>query len=158
MILILFASFATLAEVAQAKEADPQGDTGCATVHFIAARYVQWRIVAEIEKSMGSSCRDKSIPHNEIAAAAYQIFAYDVGFCLYFFVFVGCFGFNCWEMSQFGECEADTGPGWAAAMGMILFHVGVWNYFFCWYCMQVCCGRAQKKKQGGPAAVTMGQM
>lgn len=126
-------------------------------IHAIAARYMQWRIVNKITEDMGGeSLSGKDIPHNNIADAAYHIFLMDIGFCLYFFAFIGSFFFNCWGIGSLGDCEkstkdhaagmVSTGPGWMAAGGMIMFGMGAWSYFFCWFCMQKCCGAAKGGK------------
>jgi len=171
MIIVVVASVRTLAEI------DPDGDgcdksqmyffvnCGFALLHFIAARYIQWQIVKKVKEIMaerhpGEEVKGRDIPHSIIAESAYAVALYDVGFCLYFFVFAGSFGFNVWGMATFPTCT-NSEPGWGAGTAMIIYGIGVWNYFFCWYCKQYCCGKAKpppKQTAGAdPEAQTMGQ-
>jgi len=139
------------------------GNSAFAVLHFIAARYIQWRIVSKVKETMEERTPgveiqgNNDIPHDMIAESAYEVALYDVGFCLYFFIFAGSFGFNCWGWTLDGKC-LDNNMGWGAAFAMILYGIGVWNYFFCWYCMQYCCGKAKKKPKGGagPGAQQVG--
>jgi len=130
-------------------------------VHFAMSRYMQWRIKQKISADLERDIENEDIPHANIAAAARHIFMYDIGFCLYFFVFFGSLGYNIYGIGAVGNCTPDADYGWAAATMMILYGFGCSFYFFCWYCMQACCGSASKLKTkatggGQPAAVAVG--
>jgi len=133
-----------------------------AFVHFVMAWYIQWRIKQKVNEDMGGDSRDDKIqgvdiPHATIAAAAQHIALYDIGFCLYFFLFFGIFGYNIYGIGDVADCT-DAGSGWVGATIMICYTLGAGNYFFCWFCMQMCCGTKEKmkKKGGGPDAETVG--
>mmetsp|Transcript_93766 Transcript_93766/g.205214 ORF Transcript_93766/g.205214 Transcript_93766/m.205214 type:complete len:227 (-) Transcript_93766:472-1152(-) len=106
---------------------------GLALIHIAFAFYIQRRLVGALTKE------PTTMTHNEIAAKAREVMMYDVGFCLYFFVFIGSFGYNCSVFDALSECEG-TGPAWTAAAFMLLYGFGVWNYALCWYGCQCCCG------------------
>lgn len=124
--------------------------------HFVMSRYVQWRIKQKINAEMGGTAENDvlenaDIPHAQIAQAARHIFMYDIGFCLYFFVFFGSLGYNLYSIGTVGNCTPDADWGWTAATMMILYGFGCSFYFFCWYCMQACCGAAKKGATKGQA-------
>jgi len=137
-----------------------------ALVHCVMAFYLQYKIKAfinkeEHEKNPGAAadedlCFDKDIPHAQISAAARHIGLYDIGFCLYFFAFYGALGYNMYGMGSLEDCEGENvWQGWFAASGMIGYGFFCSWYFFCWYCMQACCGakeNRQAKQKGGSAA------
>lgn len=130
-----------------------------AIVHAIAAYYIQCQIKAKINRDEHERdpeapkdedlAFDKDMPHIQIAKAASDIALYDVGFCFYFFIFFASIGVNMYGLGVVSsDCKSeDAFTGWAAATIMIMYGLGVANYFFCWYCMQACCGAKEKRQE-----------
>merc|ERR1719387_1925448 len=91
------------------------------------------------------------ITPKEVMNRAGHIMLYDIGFCLYVFVFCFCMAWNCMGSGWAGNCKTQTGwPGLAALMG-ILFCVLtvmllVWWYFM--LCLEDCCCPKSSKKKG----------
>jgi hypothetical protein len=112
-------------------------------VDMLMARYIQWKVVREIRKEGHDT---ETISHQDIAEKARHIALYDIGFCLYVFFFLGGFGLQVWGLTQLEDCQG-TGTGWAASGVKIVYHVLIWNYFFCWYVWQHCCGAKEKRKE-----------
>jgi len=141
---------------------------GLAVVHSIAAYYIQRQIKAKINRDEHERdpeapkdedlAFDKDIPHSQVAKAATEIALYDFGFCLYFFLFFGSLGINVYGLGMVsGDCKGEEAyTGRAAAMVMILYGLGVANYFFCWYCMQACCGAKEKRQMKKKEAKSAG--
>jgi len=124
---------------------------GLAVIHGAFAYYMQRRLVS----ALGDQ-RPSEMSHKEIAEKTRQVMMYDVGFCLYFFVFCGSFFYACSALGTLGGCEG-TGPAWSAAALLILYGFGVFNYAVCWYCCQCCCGQLEgAMPKSGPGAVTIG--
>jgi len=139
-------------------------DIGISLVHAGFAYYLQWRLVTGLEKK-GKSEGD----HKQIVKEAWEVIKYDVGFCLYFFVFIGAFAFNCQGL-QWGQDCGSTSLAYAAAGVMIAYGIGASCYAFCWYCGQCCFAGAKYTKNkatkakggltsgaGGPPQQVMGQ-
>jgi hypothetical protein len=144
---------------------------GLALIHAVMAFYIQWAIKKFVQKEEHTNnpghededlVKGKDIPHAQIAAAAQKIFLYDFLFCGYFFVFWGATGYNMYGIGDLGDCKGeDIFTGWAAAAVMIFYGFGCANYFFCWFCMQSCCGKREdaknrKKNKGAPPAEAVG--
>jgi len=121
---------------------------GIALAHMFFARYIQWRLTGSIQRDGQDA---QVLSHKEIADKATHIALYDVGFCLYTFFFFGALAYNVYGLSTL--CKG-TGPAWGAAAIQIAYGILVCNYFFCWYCMQACCGVKESRREGGkmPAA------
>merc|ERR1712232_781537 len=89
--------------------------------------------------------------HEDITAAARQVFLNDFIFCFYFFAAAGIFGYNCWNIVNLGKCDGD-GLVWSSSALMIAFGFVSANYAFCWYCGQCCFGKAKKGQKKVKAA------
>lgn len=118
-----------------------------AVIHICFGFYLQARLVSGLEKSGAVATSSK-----ELLNQAGHIMLYDVGFCLYVFVFIGSFGLNCIGMSWISGCEPGTPLPYAASLILILFAVGI--VFFAWFwwmilCCDDCCGNIFK----GPTPV-----
>jgi len=131
------------------------GDVVLGLVHAGFAFYLQRQLVNGLEKRGWQPGEGKS--HKDIAKEAKTIAKYDVGFCLYFFVFVGAFGFNCWGATVVSDNLL------AIAVGlMIAYGCFAWLYSTCWCCGQACFAgasynRKKKGKGGGPEPDLVGQ-
>mmetsp|Transcript_90181 Transcript_90181/g.255345 ORF Transcript_90181/g.255345 Transcript_90181/m.255345 type:complete len:229 (+) Transcript_90181:64-750(+) len=110
-----------------------------AIVHAVFAFYIQRRLVDFIGKEGKSTMTSQ-----EIVEKTKELLKYDVGFCLYVFAFIGAFGYNCYGVMNVGDCST-TGYQRAAVGVMLVYQVGAWMYFVCWYCGQCCYGKAEKK-------------
>jgi len=124
-------------------------DIGLAFVHMVFAFYVQRRLV----RAIGDKAA-REVTHKEIAEKAQHVALYDVGFCIYMFILIGCFVYNCYTIHDLDGC-VNTGGAWMGSAGMILYGVLVWNAGFCWFCTQ-CCGSqisdAREREAARPAA------
>lgn len=169
---VLAASINTLINIKSTSAACKEAQTffavncGLALIHAFMAFYIQWSIKQYVQKEEHANNPDKpadedlvmgkDIPHAQIAAAAQKIFLYDFLFCGYFFVFWGATGYNMYGIGDLSDCEGeDIFMGWYAAATMIFYGLGCANYFFCWYCMQSCCGKredAKNRKKASPGA------
>mmetsp|Transcript_124019 Transcript_124019/g.246965 ORF Transcript_124019/g.246965 Transcript_124019/m.246965 type:complete len:315 (-) Transcript_124019:48-992(-) len=89
---------------------------------------------------------DEQPTSRELLSRAGQILLYDVGFCIYFFVFVGSFVLNCVGLSWTNDCHGGAGStAGLAALLMVLFAIFAVGFTFLWYfamCCDDCCGRS----------------
>jgi hypothetical protein len=80
----------------------------------------------------------------ELMSRAGQILLYDVGFCIYFFVFVGSFVLNCVGLAWTSDCPGGVGTtAGCSALLMVLFAIFAVGFTFLWYfalCCDDCCG------------------
>jgi len=138
MVLVVAACGVTIPEVCQELQLFCLVDLGLALVHAVFAFYIQRRLVAAIGKTGKAS-----MTSDEIATQAKELVKYDVGFCLYVFVFIGAFAYNCYGVSSLG-CSK-TGYQRAAVALMIIYGIGAWHFGFCWFCGQCCFAKAEKR-------------
>lgn len=116
-------------------------DITFAVVHAIFAFYIQRRLICAIGEQAV-----QEMTHSEIAARARHVMAYDVGFCLYFFIFCGSFVYNCTVFGVLSQCGG-SGPGWSGAALLLMYGLGVWHYAICWFACQCCCGTYESAVQ-----------
>merc|ERR1712110_268492 len=114
---------------------------GLSVVHAFFAYYLQRRLCIGLEKNGKAEGS-----HKEIAKAAREIMKYDIGFCLYFFIFFGSLAFNTHGLIWANECGI-TSLAFIAAALMIAYGVCVGNYAVCWYCSQGCFAGASYSKK-----------
>lgn len=99
--------------------------------------YMQRRIVHKVGQTSGDLKDSK-----EIAKQAMDIAKYDVGFCLYFFVFLGKVGYSCYAFSVLG-CGNGAGMG---ANIVLLMHSMISPCVVCsWYSGQLVSSKVPKK-------------
>lgn len=115
-------------------------DIGLAFLHMVFAFYLQRRLVMAIGEKAAHE-----MTHKEIADKARHVALYDFGFCIYTFVFIGCFVYNCYTIRDLSGC-ADMGGAWMGSAGMIVYGVLVWNLGFCWFCTQCCSGQVAEAR------------
>lgn len=114
-------------------------EMGIAVVHSVFAFYLQTRLVSALGKS-----GKEVATHQEITAEAKKLAGYDIGFCIYFFVFLAAFGYNVYCVGWNGACQGTSYQ--KGAVGLLLcYGVCAWNYSCCWYCGQCCFGKAEKR-------------
>lgn len=120
---------------------------GFGAVHVVMARYTQWAIVKELTKRAEAAGQELSTftVGAEVASAAAKVGLEDIPFCLYVFVHIGAIAYNIYGMSDYYKCSGV----WAAAAVLIVYGMGVGNYFLCWYFCKACCGRGGQKKGSG---------
>eukprot|EP00445_Apocalathium_hangoei_P003962 CAMPEP_0203863388 /NCGR_PEP_ID=MMETSP0359-20131031/14133_1 /ASSEMBLY_ACC=CAM_ASM_000338 /TAXON_ID=268821 /ORGANISM="Scrippsiella Hangoei, Strain SHTV-5" /LENGTH=214 /DNA_ID=CAMNT_0050780917 /DNA_START=76 /DNA_END=720 /DNA_ORIENTATION=+ len=124
-------------------------DIALAVLHTCFAYYIQRRLVSAL-----GDVPPSTMSHSEIAAKARHVMMYDIGFCLYFFIFGASFFYNCTVFDSFRNCES-TGPAWIAAALMIFYGFGIFNYVICWFACQCCCGAFEPSKQQPVAGVVI---
>uniref|UniRef100_A0A7S2HYK6 Uncharacterized protein n=1 Tax=Alexandrium andersonii TaxID=327968 RepID=A0A7S2HYK6_9DINO len=95
----------------------------------------------------------------ELMQRAGQILLYDIGFCVYVFVFIGAFAFNCAGMGWASECQGATLPNVSGAFMLLYAWLAV-TFAVLWYCSMACdsfCGSLFKMKpQPQPAQQNRG--
>mmetsp|Transcript_14928 Transcript_14928/g.42917 ORF Transcript_14928/g.42917 Transcript_14928/m.42917 type:complete len:234 (+) Transcript_14928:58-759(+) len=110
-----------------------------ALIHAVFAFYIQTRLVAALAKS-----QKDTMSHQEITAEAKNLAKFDIGFCLYFFVFLAATGYNFYSIGWDGDCSGTYYQKGAVGL-LVCYGVCAWNYAFCWYCGQCCFGKAEKR-------------
>lgn len=130
---------------------------GLAVLHCLAAFYIQRRIITHIANN-GGDTTSGHYSARDITHSAWEVAKYDIGFCLYVFAFIGAAAYNAQGIKDFKDCDKGSGPAWGASVIKIMYAFLVWNYFFCWYGCQMCCGakeahqeRQAPAQQGVPA-------
>jgi hypothetical protein len=103
-------------------------------IHAGFAIYLQSRLVSGMEKAGGTV----SMTGKEILNRAGHIVLYDVGFCVYVFVFIGSWGLNVIGMSWVSACNLDTPLPMFGALAMVLFGMGAVTFAFFFWCVAVC--------------------
>jgi len=121
-------------------------DIVLAIVHAAFAYYLQRQLVAGLQRRGWEEGQQKN--HKDITKETWAIVKYDVGFCLYFFVFIGAFAFQCWAFTVINECDGSLAM--IAVALMIVFSCLAWFYASCWTCGQCCFAKANytRKKKG----------
>jgi len=124
-------------------------NVGLALVHTGFALYLQSRLV----QGMAKAAPTAQGTSKEIMTQAGHIMLYDVGFCLYLFVFVGSFGLNVVGMSWASACNSGTALPFLGALCMVMFALFV-GFFSCfWFCFLACddcCGGSPQRHQAKP--------
>jgi len=95
-------------------------------IHTTFSFYIQSRLVhglahQELLKSDGDRDPNKPVNADDLIKEAGHIVLYDVGFCLYLFVFVGSFFYSCSAPSTLDECEPGVPTAANAAAGLLIF-------------------------------------
>jgi len=120
---------------------------GMALLHAAFAFYLQRRVISGLKSN------------SELVQDVGRIILYDVGFCLYAFAFLGCFGF-CFYAFFALLFSCGGGLGYAALGLLLLFHCVAPGYGMLWYCGQCCgqcCGaRLQSSESTGPPPQPVG--
>lgn len=114
---------------------------GIAVMHAIFAFYVQRKLSGSLEQFQQMS-------HKEIADRTAHLLLYDIGVCFYIFFFFGSLAYLVYGVSEIGCNELD----WTPIGLLVVYYVGVSNYFSCWMCTQFCCGAVEKRSKKGGAA------
>jgi len=113
----------------------------------------------------GEAGRPQMPSSGELMQRAGHILLYDVGFCLYVFVFIGALVLNCAGLGWASSCQ---GPPWPSVAGglMLLFAFLAVSFGALWYCALACdsmCGflgtkrPAQQRRHHGLARVIFGR-
>jgi len=132
------------------------GDAVLGVVHAGFAYYLQRQLVAGLERRGWQPGEGKS--HEDITKESWSIVKYDVGFCIYFFVFVAALGFNCWGVTVVGSSSLLT-----ISIALMLVYAGfAWLYSTCWCCGRLCFAgasysRRKKATKGVPGPDAAGQ-
>lgn len=124
------------------------GNVVLGIAHAAFAFYLQYRLVSGM-----ASDRAADLQSHDLMKRAGEIVLYDVGFCLYIFVFIGSFGFNCVGIAWVSDCalEATQPFPLLSCVFLILYAIGVCCFMVLWYCALACdaCLGGQKAKSGG---------
>lgn len=104
-----------------------------AIVHFGFSIYLQLRLVKGLNQKAQQGMTAK-----ELMGQAGHILCYDVGFCIYIFVFIFSFGLNCAGFAWASTCSPDTGMPYVSAGIMILWAVLAMNFACLWTCAMAC--------------------
>mmetsp|Transcript_121880 Transcript_121880/g.235091 ORF Transcript_121880/g.235091 Transcript_121880/m.235091 type:complete len:215 (-) Transcript_121880:13-657(-) len=122
---------------------------GLAVMHSFMAYYTQMRIHQNVCKS-GSAFSGQAV-----AKEASKLMMYDIGFCIYVFVFVGSWGYACFALST--GCDVGTDDKammtFLSALVLIIWGVCAVQYAICWY-FGNCCFGGMKMYGSGPYAGT----
>lgn len=115
-------------------------DAALGVIHFCFSLYIQQQIVKGFESApLTAGTGSSEAPSaKELMNRAGHIVCYDVGFCLYVFVFVGSFGLNCVGLAWTTECGNGTAMPYVAASLLILFGFMAVSFIYCWYCLLSC--------------------
>lgn len=109
------------------------GNVGLGCMHMFFACYVQSRLVSGLQNAQVASSK-------ELMNVMGNIAFYDIGFCIYVFVFIGSFGFNCVGMS-WTDCGrqyiATSLPTFSGVL-MILYHFATGFFVFMWWFVMWC--------------------
>lgn len=125
-------------------------------IHAGFAIYLQQRLVHLLRKAGGEG-GDQNPSPKDLMKRAWDIILYDVGFCIYIFVFIGSFGFNCYSMSWPGRCNTGTSLPFFASMLLVMFAFAAGWFMIMWYfalACQDCCGGVFGQ---APARVVLGR-
>mmetsp|Transcript_94330 Transcript_94330/g.177510 ORF Transcript_94330/g.177510 Transcript_94330/m.177510 type:complete len:301 (+) Transcript_94330:101-1003(+) len=108
-------------------------------IHFCFSLYIQGQIVKGFEKEpLSSGAGQGEAPSaKELMNRAGHLVCYDIGFCMYFFVFVGSFGLNCVGLSWTTDCGGTAMPYVAASL-LLMFAFMAVSFIYCWYCLLSC--------------------
>lgn len=113
-------------------------------VHAGFALYLQRKLFFGLQRESFQHAEGGQGGHDpsskELMERAGHILLYDIGTCLYVFVFIGAFAFNCAGFDWIASCsrEADTVLPWFAAVAHVLFAILTVNFFVLWYCALMC--------------------
>lgn len=146
-VVMLVASIAAIYGYTQADCSD--AETGnilllvVAAIHALFATYIQRRII------WGLAVRNVEWSSGQVAKEAVNIGLYDIGFCLYFFFFIGALCFCFYSMSML-SCGGST--GWIAVICLLVYKFCAPYYILFWYCGNCCIGRVT----GRTKVVTIG--
>lgn len=115
-------------------------------LHSGFALYLQQRLVSGMQSQtfmgqqaaeLGAADPNHMPTSKELMKRAGNILLYDIGFCVYVFVFVGSFGFNCAGMGWAADCPGASLPGLSAGL-MLFFAFLAVGFFILWYCSLAC--------------------
>eukprot|EP00443_Scrippsiella_acuminata_P092739 CAMPEP_0115390506 /NCGR_PEP_ID=MMETSP0271-20121206/10236_1 /TAXON_ID=71861 /ORGANISM="Scrippsiella trochoidea, Strain CCMP3099" /LENGTH=315 /DNA_ID=CAMNT_0002814049 /DNA_START=147 /DNA_END=1095 /DNA_ORIENTATION=+ len=128
-----------------------------AIVHLGMALYLQKRLVHGLEPGIlntHGAAADGQAPQNlsskELMARAGQVVLYDVGFCIYVFVFFGAFVLQCTGFGWIGGCDPSSPlPYIAASLHVMFTLMAVFFGFMWWFAMMCddCCNSWSKPAQ-----------
>eukprot|EP00746_Dinoflagellata_sp_MGD_P007779 gnl/MRDRNA2_/MRDRNA2_115468_c0_seq1.p1 gnl/MRDRNA2_/MRDRNA2_115468_c0~~gnl/MRDRNA2_/MRDRNA2_115468_c0_seq1.p1 ORF type:complete len:320 (-),score=57.03 gnl/MRDRNA2_/MRDRNA2_115468_c0_seq1:108-1067(-) len=124
-------------------------DAGLAVLNIIFAFHAQNRLMN------GMSDADlNQLTAGDIMARAWHLIVYDVGFCLYFFTFIGCMIWNVFGSSWTGQCNMDT--SWASlcsVLGLMFVFLTIGLLFMYWFVLSCedCCGGGSSSRRQQPA-------
>eukprot|EP00928_Gymnodinium_smaydae_P010879 TRINITY_DN1409_c0_g1_i1.p1 TRINITY_DN1409_c0_g1~~TRINITY_DN1409_c0_g1_i1.p1 ORF type:complete len:384 (-),score=54.62 TRINITY_DN1409_c0_g1_i1:221-1372(-) len=124
--------------------------------------YLQRRLVFGIQQEEAVHGSTAELTSKELLNRAGHIMIYDIGFCLYFFVYLGSFILNIMGKAWIAKCVVDTGlttslPDWSSSL-MIGWSVVAVFFAFLWYFALTCddaCTPKKKPPQQHPASSGM---
>lgn len=101
--------------------------------HMFFSCYVQSRLVTGLQQAQYATSK-------ELMNVMWNLALYDVGFCIYVFIFIGSFFFNCMGLgwTDCGRQRIDTSLPLFSATLMILYALGCGAFCFLWTCMMWC--------------------
>jgi len=110
-----------------------------ACVHLLFAPYLQCRLWSKLTEK-ATEVNSAELDSEEVRAAFRQVFLYDIGVCLYFFIWVasGAWSWMGWSWAVDNPgCNPGGWPRWAASLGyfffvfVVLYAAGWWTYVHC---------------------------
>lgn len=135
-------------------------------IHILFAFYVQRRLIRglngfdDIQGLHGSSQRPQQageqVNAKELMQNAGNVVLYDIGFCIYVFVFMGSFFFNLVGLSWPSSCvPLDTSMPTISALLLVVFGIFAFGFAVLWYsalACDECCGGGLFGTKPAPAA------
>jgi hypothetical protein len=128
------------------------GNVVLAILHAGFAIYLQQRLVAGM-----ASDRSMDLQSRDLMKRAGEIVLYDVGFCIYIFIFIGSFGLNCVGIAWVSDCSLETPMPMVSAALLLLYAFGVGFFMVLWYCALACDTCMGDTFKPRPAAATGGR-
>jgi hypothetical protein len=104
-----------------------------AIVHGGFALYLQSRLLTGLAKTGTAASSSK-----ELMSQANHIMLYDIGFCLYVFVFFVSFGLNVVGLSWISDCSPSTPLPFIGALLLVLYAFGVVFFAVFWWFLMAC--------------------
>jgi len=101
--------------------------------HFCFSIYLQLRLTKGLNQ-----VAQQGMAAKELMNQAGHILCYDIGFCIYIFVFIFSFGLNCVGLAWASTCSPDTGMPYIAGGLMILWAFLAVNFALLWTCALAC--------------------
>jgi len=124
-------------------------DAALAVVNLGMALYLQNRLVHGLQPgilnthgteppAVASGQAQQNLSSKELMARAGQVVLYDVGFCIYVFVFFGAFGLQCAGFGWIRGCDPSSPLPYIAATLHLLFTFMAVSFGFMWWFAMMC--------------------
>lgn len=141
-------------------------DACLAILHICFAVYLQSRLFYGLQdREIAMATRKSSAAPQANARAselmnyAGHLVLYDVGFCLYIFVFVFSIAFNCFSFSWIPMCNVGSPLPWICASLLVLFFIMATHFSCLWVCALSCqaCCQSTSSSGGGLMRFLLGK-